>query len=79
MANVRVTLEDGMPVIKFEVELFGLPNTPDRGHEVTVNFFAKKEDLDNDNIFYTDTNGLEMIERRINYRPTWDLDLGDPN
>jgi hypothetical protein len=24
-------------------------------------------------MFYTDSNGLEMQERVINYRPTWDL------
>jgi len=29
------------------------------------------DDLDNDNLFYTDSNALEMQERIINYRPTW--------
>lgn len=40
------------------------------GSEVTVNFLSF--DIDNNNTFYTDSNGLEMQERILNYRPTWD-------
>lgn len=29
--------------------------------------------MNNDNTFYTDSNGLEMQKRILNYRPTWDL------
>lgn len=43
------------------------------GHEVTVNFFDY--DLENGGVFYTDSNGLEMQPRILNYRPTWDLQL----
>lgn len=31
------------------------------------------EDIKNDDLFYTDSSGLELIERKINYRPTWNL------
>jgi hypothetical protein len=43
-----------------EVELFGLPDSLQNeiGHEVTVNFFSP--DIDNQGVFYTDSNGLEM-------------------
>lgn len=27
----------------------------------------------NNKTFYTDSNGLEMQERILNYRPTWDI------
>lgn len=41
------------------------------GTELVVNFHLK--DFDNKNTFYTDSNGLEMQKRVLNYRPTWDI------
>jgi len=35
-------------------------------------------DIKNADIFYTDSNGLEMMERKFNYRPTWDLNVTEP-
>jgi lysosomal alpha-mannosidase len=55
------------------VLLFGLPDQEHVGHEVTVNFYAPN--IDNAGVFYTDSNGLEMQTRVINYRPTWDLTI----
>ncbi len=40
---------------------------------MTVNFYAP--DINNAGVFYTDSNGLEMQKRVLNYRPTWDLTL----
>ena len=62
-------------MIKTEVELFGIPLNPDIGFEVTVNFHAPH--INNEGKFYTDSNGLEMQERILNYRPTWNLTLAD--
>ena len=28
--------------------------------------------------FYTDSNGREMLKRRLDYRPTWDVRLEEP-
>lgn len=28
--------------------------------------------------FYTDSNGLEMQLRKLNYRPTWKLNVSEP-
>jgi lysosomal alpha-mannosidase len=39
---------------------------------VTVNFHS---DLNNNQVFYTDSNGLEMQKRILNYRPTWNLTI----
>jgi hypothetical protein len=55
------------------VLLFGIPQTQSFGHEVTVNFIAPE--IDNDSTFYTDSSGLAMQKRKLNYRPTWDLNL----
>ena len=29
--------------------------------------------IDNAKVFWTDANGLEMQERKVNYRPTWEF------
>lgn len=58
--------------MRFDVELYGLPDDPNEGHEVTVNFLAPG--IDNKNTFYTDSNGLAMQKRILNYRPTWELE-----
>lgn len=60
-----------MPVLQYDVKLFGIPHNLHVGQEVTVNFHAPQ--INNRGIFYTDSNGLEMQRRELNYRPTWDL------
>lgn len=63
------------PAVEFEVFIDSLPQSLG-GQEVTVNFFAY--DLDNNSTFYTDSNGLEMQKRILNYRPTWNLTTHEP-
>lgn len=69
-AVVTVTIED-LAVLRYEVLLYSLPDTKLTGHEVTANFFAPK--IQNNGVFYTDSNALEMQKRILNYRPTWNL------
>lgn len=63
------------PAIEFEVLLDPI-SAEDGGKEVTANFFAYN--LNNNNTFYTDSNGLEMQERVLNYRPTWNYSSDEP-
>ena len=42
-----------------------------QGKEVVVTWFTP--DIEHGDTFYTDSNGLEMQERKLNYRPTWDF------
>jgi len=35
-------------------------------------------DINNDQTFYTDSNALEMQERILNFRPTWDFSTDEP-
>lgn len=65
-AIVRISLQD-LAVLKFDVKLYGIPSK----EEVTVNFHAPL--IANNGVFYTDSNGLEMQRRELNFRPTWDL------
>ena len=47
------------------------------GREVTVNFkaFAVQSA---EGVFFTDSAGLEMQRRQLNYRPTWKLNATQP-
>ena len=54
---MSISIED-LAVLRYEVLLYSLPNTALTGHEVTVNFFAPT--VQNNGIFYTDSNALEM-------------------
>ncbi|PSN50451.1 Lysosomal alpha-mannosidase [Blattella germanica] len=45
------------------------------GKEIITRFSSP---LNSEGLFYTDSNGREMIERKRNFRPTWKLDLHEP-
>jgi len=46
------------------------------GKEITINFFTPS--IDNKGVFYTDSNGLEMQQRKLNFRETYPVDLSEP-
>ena len=54
--------------MEWDVRLEGVPVT-ERGKEVTVNFWS--HDIDNGEEFYTDSNGLQMETRTLNFRPNF--------
>lgn len=68
-ADVVVRMFKNRPYTEWFVEIGGVPDMGNIGSEITVNF--KSFDIDNEETFYTDANGLQMQERRLNYRPTW--------
>lgn len=35
-------------------------------------------DVPTHGLFYTDSNGREMLERKRNFRPTWSVDIQEP-
>ena len=69
-AYVRVRYYDESYGSEWEVYLSGLPND-NHGREVTVNW--KALNFDNNKTFYTDSNGLEMQQRILNYRPSFNF------
>ena len=60
-----------------EIETFvdSIPIDDGVGKEITMNI---KTSINNQYEFYTDANGLEMQKRKINYRPTWKLNVYEP-
>jgi hypothetical protein len=69
-ACVRVRYYDESHSSEWEVYLNDLPND-DHGREVTINW--KSYDIKNNGTFWTDSNGLEMQKRILNYRPDFNL------
>ena len=45
------------------------------GKEVIARYSTS---IDNKGIFYTDSNGRQMIERELNYRPTYEINITEP-
>ena len=54
--------------IEFDVELSEIPMLDGHGKDVTMNW-RMFDNFDANKTFYTDSNGLEMQERRLNYNP----------
>jgi hypothetical protein len=65
-ALVHVTLDQDFQVSKFDVELDSIPGANLDGFEITPTFDAL--DFENNETFYTDSNGLAMQKRVLNYR-----------
>ena len=69
-ATVILRYYDESLASEWEVYLGGLPNDG-MGRDVTVNW--KSYDINNNQTFYTDSNGLEMQQRILNYRPSFNF------
>lgn len=71
-AMIHVSLDNDFPgVIRADVDIDSLPLQRNGGNEVLAVFELKN--FINDGVFYTDSNGMEMQKRILNYRPTWDI------
>jgi len=68
---VLVSVDQDTQAIKFVVDIDSLPKVDLDGYEVVAEFSVR--DFHNNKTFYTDSNGLEMQKRILNYRPTWDI------
>ena len=69
---VHVSIDHDTSSVRFEVDLGGLPSPHyTDGNEVIVRFHA--DDFNNEQTFYTDSNGLAMQKRVLNYRPSFNI------
>lgn len=56
--------------VEFEWQVGPIDVNDNIGREVVVKFDS---DLSSNSLFYTDSNGREILKRKRNYRPTWNL------
>jgi lysosomal alpha-mannosidase len=70
-AIVHVSIDKAKESIKFIVDIDSLPDVSVKGYEVIAKW--RVDNFNNDQTFYTDSNGLEMQKRILNFRPTWDI------
>ncbi len=67
-------MNDGLKLIEFDVNMLGIPQNDKQGQEVIVKWRLIDTSFSGDSAFYTDSNGLEMQKRILNYRETFNLD-----
>ncbi|XP_049732984.1 lysosomal alpha-mannosidase isoform X1 [Elephas maximus indicus] len=70
-----VRLYPGQRHLELEWTVGPIPVGDGWGKEVISRFDTT---LETDGRFYTDSNGREILERRRNYRPTWELSQTEP-
>ncbi|XP_053232372.1 lysosomal alpha-mannosidase [Podarcis raffonei] len=70
-----VRLYAGQPYVELEWTVGPIPIQDGLGKEIISRF---ETDLQTAGRFYTDSNGREILERRRNYRATWNLSQTEP-
>ncbi|KAL3200176.1 hypothetical protein MRX96_043588 [Rhipicephalus microplus] len=70
-----IRVYDDADFVEFNWVVGSIPVADQKGKEIITRFDTE---LKNDGIFYTDSNGREIIQRRLNYRPTWNVNIQEP-
>uniref|UniRef100_A0A8C3JQ21 Alpha-mannosidase n=1 Tax=Calidris pygmaea TaxID=425635 RepID=A0A8C3JQ21_9CHAR len=70
-----VRLRVGQPYVELEWTVGPIPVEDGWGKEIISRF---ETTLQTDGRFYTDSNGRQVLERRRDYRPTWNLSQTEP-
>lgn len=63
------------PFLEVEYTIGPVPITDGRGKEIITQL---RSPIKSAGTFFTDSNGREFMERRLNHRPTWDLNVFEP-
>ncbi|GAB1861211.1 Lysosomal alpha-mannosidase [Camponotus japonicus] len=70
-----IRIYQGEEHVEFDWLIGPIPAKDKIGKEIITRYSSN---LKTDDVFYTDSNGREMLKRVRNYRPTWDLELKEP-
>ena len=70
-----IRLYNGSSHAEFEWQVGPINTTDKFGREVVIRF---NSDLKSNSIFYTDANGREILTRKRDFRPTWNLNQTEP-
>jgi len=63
------------PFLEVEYTIGPIPICDGRGKEIITQL---RSPVKSSGTFFTDSNGREFVERRLNHRPTWDLNVYEP-
>ncbi|RUS70932.1 hypothetical protein EGW08_021308 [Elysia chlorotica] len=75
-ASQVVRVYQDKPYVEVEWTVGPIPIEDGIGKEVVTRYSIPN--FGNNGVFYTDSNGREILERRLNYRPTWKLNQTEP-
>ncbi|CAD1474134.1 unnamed protein product, partial [Heterotrigona itama] len=67
-----VRIYNGMQYIEFDWLVGPIPVKDKIGKEIVTRYYSS---LNSSGEFYTDSNGREMLKRKRDYRPTWNVEL----
>ncbi|KAJ4433199.1 hypothetical protein ANN_15456 [Periplaneta americana] len=70
-----VRINKGENHVELEWLVGPIPIDDGNGKEVISTFSTN---LATDGLFYTDSNGRELLERKRDFRPTWDVSIAEP-
>lgn len=74
--TVVTRLYTNAPFAEVEYTIGSIPNDEEfAGKEVISRFNTSVSTAD---VFYTDSNGRDVLRRQVNYRPTWTLNVTEP-
>jgi alpha-mannosidase len=65
----------GKPYVEIEYTVGPIPISYGRGKEIASQFWTP---IKSNGVFYTDSNGREFLQRKRNYRPSWNLTVYEP-
>jgi hypothetical protein len=74
-ATITVFVNTNDDYLTVETSLKGLPLTK-KGMELVLRI--QSDSIQNQGIFYTDSMGMELQQRVLNHRDSWDLDVNEP-
>jgi len=75
-AKQIVRLYADQPFLEFEYTIGPIDIADGLGKEVITRYATRG--FPTDKTWYTDSQGLEMQQRRYNFRPTWSLNVTEP-
>jgi lysosomal alpha-mannosidase len=74
-ASQEITLYDDGEVLEVEWTIGPIPIDDNTGKEIILRYDT---DIQSQAKYYTDANGREVLERKRDYRPTWNYTVNEP-
>lgn len=70
-----IRVYDDADFVEFDWVVGSIPVADEIGKEIITRFDT---DFQNNGVFYTDANGREILQRSLNFRPTWSVYIKEP-